>query len=79
MDYFENLMRDCPRAEISSMFSMEDCSSNMEKYFANICTEKKLSEIAFVLPTEVDPNQQDTMNYINENLEKIFTNIMKTK
>lgn len=76
-DTSQFVIQDAPVVDLTSFFSEEDTTQNLQKFIDSIGKEKKQDEINYYWPTEIDPNAHEVIKWAIENSSSIFPNLVK--
>ena len=76
MAAYEEILKTAPRKEVSEFFELDDRSEKIKEFFEKSSPNKKFEGPKLPLPTEIDPKSHEELEWIKNNMETVFPNIL---
>ena len=76
MATYEDLIHKAPKGKAVDFFDMTDRSEQFNEFFDNSSKNKSIEDNKIPLPTEIDPRAKEEIEWVKENMEKVFPNIL---
>ena len=76
MAAYQNFLQQAPRREAAEFFELDDRSSKMKDFIQNLTKIKSLEGPKIPLPTEIDPKAKEKHEWVKNNMEIVFPNIL---
>ena len=76
MANYEELLKTAPKKEAADFFELDDRTEKISEFFEKNSKNKNFEGPKLPLPTEIDPKAAEELEWIKNNMETVFPNIL---